>query len=232
MNLAAEFPVPESASQSKAMTLLDRALEGKDPEFQRQVLQWVVKTGVSEDDVLFLIMVAVGQLQFLLEQSPKDLGLLFEQWSEQLYDKLKDTERVAVKSQQAAISAAVRSLLQKTEWEQQRRWLTAVVPAAGLLLGAIGVGVLLGMAVPVWLQGGYGGSPRKLTVTEAEALQWAMGEEGKFARNLMRWNAGMLDSLDCLEEAKRLKVTLEVQGRAAQSGFCVLWVVPPSQRRF
>jgi hypothetical protein len=177
-------------------------------------------------------MVAVGQLQFLLEQSPKDLRLLFEQWSEQLYDKLKDTERVAVKSQQAAISAAVRSLLQKTEWEQQTRWFTAVVPAAGLLVGALGVGILLGMAVPVWLQGGYVGPSRRLTVAQTEALQWAMSQEGKLARNLMRWNAGMLDSLECLEDAKRLKVTLKVQGRSAKSGFCVLWVVPPTQRQF
>jgi hypothetical protein len=59
-----------------------------------------------------------------------------------------------------------------------------------------------------------------------------MSKEGKFARNLLKWNAGSLDGLNCLKDAQDLPVTLKVQGRAAESGFCLLWVVPPENRSF
>jgi hypothetical protein len=88
----------------KAMSLLDEVLEGKSNEFQLKVLKWAYKTGVSEDDILFLFMVAIGQLELILEESPKDLSNLFESWSQMLFDRLKETERIAVKSQQTAIS--------------------------------------------------------------------------------------------------------------------------------
>lgn len=71
-----------------------------------------------------------------------------------------------------------------------------------------------------------------LTLEEAEQLAWAKSEEGRLARALMDWNSGILDSLSCTEEVKRLGVTLKVQGRPATHGFCTVWVVPPNQRRF
>ena len=216
----------------KNTSLLDKVLEGKDPEFQARVLDIVARFGLKPSDPLFLIMVSVGQLQLLLEQSPKDLDALFNQWSEALYDKLQTAERVAVKGQQTAIAAAVKSLIQKTEWEGRSRLFSSVIPAAGLLSAAIGVGILLGMSVPVWLGGGYVTQPRRLTLTQAEALRWAESREGQLARSVMKWNAGSLDNLDCLNDVKRLRVTLKVQGREAQSGFCVLWTQPPSQRQF
>lgn len=219
-------------ANDKNVTLLDKVLEGKEPDFQARVLDIVARFGLKPTDPLFLIMVSVGQLQLLLEQSPKDLDALFNQWSEALYDKLQTAERAAVKGQQTAIAAAVKSLIQKTEWEGQSRLFSSVVPAAGLLSAAIGVGVLLGMSVPVWLQGGYVTQPRRLTLEQAEALRWAESQSGQLARNVMKWNAGSLDNLDCLNDVKRLNVTLKVQGREAQSGFCVLWTQPPSQRKF
>lgn len=221
-----------TASKPSNVTLLDKVLEGKDPDFQARVLDIVARFGLKPTDPLFLIMVSVGQLQLLLEQSPKDLDALFNQWSEALYDKLQTAERVAVKGQQTAIAGAVKSLIQKTEWEGRSRLFSSVVPAAGLLSAAIGVGILLGMSVPVWLQGGYVTQPRRLTLAQAEALRWAESREGQLARNIMKWNVGSLDNLDCLNDVKHLNVTLRVQGRLAASGFCVLWTQPPSQRKF
>ncbi len=74
--------------------------------------------------------------------------------------------------------------------------------------------------------------PRRLTLEQVETLRWAESQEGQLARNVIKWNAGLLDNLDCLNDVKHLNVTLKVQGREAQSGFCVLWTQPPSQRRF
>jgi hypothetical protein len=227
--VAATIP-PEKPSQ--AMSLLDQVLEGKSSEFQAKVLKWAYKAGVREDDMLFLVMVGIGQLELILEESPKELKLLFEQWSENLYDKLKDTERVAVKSQQVAISKAVSELLAQTEGKQSRRIFSSIVPAGALLAIAVGIGFLLGLTLPPWLEGGYSSDSKPLTVAEAEVLRWGMSKEGKFARNLLKWNAGSLDQLECLKDAQELPVTLKVQGRPASSGFCLLWVVSPQNRSF
>ena len=227
--VAATF-TPEQPT--KAMSLLDQVLEGKSSEFQAKVLKWAYKAGVREDDLLFLVMVGIGQLEVILEESPKELKLLFEQWSENLYDKLKDTEKVAVKSQQVAISKAVSQLLVQTESKQSRRLFSSIVPAGVVLAIALGMGFLLGLTLPPWLEGGYSPRTNPLTVAEAEVLRWGMSPEGKWARNLWRWNTVSLERLECLKDANKLPVTLKVQGRSATSGFCLLWVVPPEQRRF
>lgn len=213
---------------------LDELLVDKSPEFQAKVLRWTVRMNIKPKEPLFLTLVAIGQLQALLEDSPKDLSSLFDQWSEQLYDNLKEAERVAVKGQQTAISSAVATLLRKTQWEQATK-LSAILPAAGLLTVAIGFGTLIGLGVSAWLQSQVDKDPtgpRQLTLEQAESLSWAESKEGKFARNLIRWNAGSLDNLDCKNDVKRLGVTLEIQGRKATEGFCTIWVVSPEKRKF
>jgi hypothetical protein len=224
------------ANQDKTSELgwLDELLVDKSPEFQAKVLRWTVRMNIKPKEPLFLTLVAIGQLQALLEDSPKDLSTLFDQWSEQLYDNLKEVERVAVKGQQTAISSAVATLLRKTQWEQATK-LSAILPAAGLLTVAIGFGTLIGLGVSAWLQSQVDKDPtgpRQLTLEQAESLRWAESKEGKFARNLIRWNAGSLDNLDCKNDVKRLGVTLEIQGRKATEGFCTIWVVSPEKRKF
>lgn len=224
------------ANQDKTSELgwLDELLVDKSPEFQAKVLRWTVRMNIKPKEPLFLTLVAIGQLQALLEDSPKDLSTLFDQWSEQLYDNLKEAERVAVKGQQTAISSAVATLLRKTQWEQATK-LSAILPAAGLLTVAIGFGTLIGLGVSAWLQSQVDKDPtgpRQLTLEQAESLRWAESKEGKFARNLIRWNAGSLDNLDCKNDVKRLGVTLEIQGRKATEGFCTIWVVSPEKRKF
>jgi hypothetical protein len=71
-----------------------------------------------------------------------------------------------------------------------------------------------------------------LTQEQAEALRWATSGEGKFARNLMRWNLDSLTDLECKKDVRRLGVTLEVAGRAATSGFCTIWVESVEKRKF
>ncbi|WP_309236633.1 DUF6753 family protein [Microcoleus sp. FACHB-672] len=36
----------------------------------------------------------------------------------------------------------------------------------------------------------------------------------------------------CKKDVKRLRVTLEVAGRSALSGFCTFWVEPMEKRKF
>lgn len=217
-------------NENAERALLDRVLEGKDTDFQAKVLDIVTRLGVRPHDPTFLIMIAVGQLQVLLERSPKDLSALFNQWSDALYDKIEAARRTAVKGQEKEIAAAMRSLIQKEQALQAKGLFTAILPASGVLMAAIGFGVFVGLMVPVWFQGGYSSQmPRKLTVKEAEILRWGMSSEGQLARNIMAWNSN-LENLNCLDEAVRLPVILEVQGQA-KSGWCPLWVVPFQERK-
>ncbi|MGB3204756.1 MAG: DUF6753 family protein, partial [Crinalium sp.] len=69
-----------------------------------------------------------------------------------------------------------------------------------------------------------------------EALKWAESKDGQYAKDFMKWNASLLEgnpgNRDCEQEAKRMGVTLEIQGRKASSGFCVLWTEPSKSRKF
>jgi hypothetical protein len=203
----------DELTKTTDLTLLDQVLQDKNDWEKQKILQWVYKTQTPPNDPLFLIMLALGNQQFLLEQAPKNLNQLFDDQYERFIEiidrTLKESERAALISQRAAIAAAVSALLKKTDWEQRSRILGAILPAAGILVAAIGVGILLGMTVPLWLQGGYAADkPRQLTVAEVEDLRWLKSADGKLAKNLIRWNSGMLDNLNCLEDVERLNVTL------------------------
>ena len=76
------------------------------------------------------------------------------------------------------------------------------------------------------------GSPRQLTLEEAETLRWSKTDQGRLARNLIRWNDELLTGLDCTKDVDRLGVTLKVQGKPSTFGYCTLWVVPPRERKF
>lgn len=222
-------------------TLLDLAIRGKDDNFKARVWEIVVQTGLDPDDPAFLMMIATGRLQVLLEDSPQEMEAMFDQWQTQLYDHLQSYEKAAVKGQQKAIAHAVTALIKRTEFERAIHSVPSLIAAGVLLLIASGVGGLLGIGAMLWYQSSNldPTGPRQLTQQEANALAWATTNEGKFARNFMEWNRDLLSrdstsQLACTREVKRLGVTLEIgqSNRKAVSGFCTLWVQPPNQRKF
>ncbi|MBE9109301.1 hypothetical protein IQ273_07720 [Nodosilinea sp. LEGE 07298] len=64
--------------------LLDRVLEGKSPEIKARVLDLIVRMGIDPEDEFFLIFIALGQLQVLIEDSPRDWQQLFTDFKEEL----------------------------------------------------------------------------------------------------------------------------------------------------
>ncbi len=113
----------------------------------------------------------------------------------------------------------------------EQPWALAGGAIAAMLVGVCGVGAGWAWA-KVAEPALAAGAPRRLTEAEVLALAWAKSPEGQQAQSIHQWNAGKLEGLDCLNEAKSLGVVLEVDGRSAQSGFCALWVVPPGEREF
>ncbi|MCC5669848.1 DUF2207 domain-containing protein [Nostoc sp. CHAB 5784] len=94
-------------SQIPYPTLLDLAIRGKDDSFKARVWEIVVQTGLDPDDPAFLMMIATGRLQVLLEDNPKEMEAMFDLWQTQLYDYLQTYEKAAVKGQQKAIAQSV-----------------------------------------------------------------------------------------------------------------------------
>jgi Bacterial regulatory proteins, luxR family len=106
-----------SLRQAKSESYLNRLLEGKDADFQRRILAVTVEHGLSTSDPLFLIMLATGQLQVLLEDKPAELDLLFKRWAEGIYDHLEKAKRTAIAEKLyisiGTVKSDVRSILFK-----------------------------------------------------------------------------------------------------------------------
>ena len=216
-------------------SLLDIALEGQSEEYRRKVLELAFKGKIEPTDPIFLILLAAGRLEVLIQESPKpeDFELAFDRWVGRINKTLASYERVAVEKQEGQIAEAVSSLVRQTELTRWRTSALALIPAAGILLVALGAGAVMGWMGLLWSQGGFApGEAVSLTQERAETLRWATSAEGKFARNLMRWNSDSLTDLECKKDVKRLGVTLEVAGRPAISGFCTIWVESPEYRKF
>ena len=222
----------------KHQHLLDQLLEGKPDAFKAKLEALVRATGVTVDDPIFLILVASGRLELLIDEAPQTFGHILRQWTLQLEtwrDKLKVSMELAQKTsvleQEAAIAQAVAASLEVAKRETNRRFLDVVPGAGACLLAAMGLGVLFGMTLPVYLQGGVDpGGAVKLTRKQANALSWAMSRDGQLARRLLEWNQDYIESGQCLDDAKRLKIQMSYNNRPASRGFCTLWVKPPHQR--
>lgn len=216
-------------------SLLDIALEGQSEEYRRKVLELAFKGKIEPTDPIFLILLATGRLEVLIQESPKpeDFELAFDRWVGRINKTLASYERVAVEKQEGQIAEAVNSLVRQTQLRRVATSAGSLVVAAGILFTTLGVGALMGWMGVLWSQGEFApGEAVHLTQQQAEALRWATSGEGKFARNLMRWNSDSLTNLECKKDVLRLGVTLEVAGRPATSGFCTIWVEPVEKRKF
>lgn len=216
-------------------SLLDIALEGQSEEYKRKVLELAFKGKIEPTDPIFLILLATGRLEVLIRESPKpkDFELAFDRFLAQINKTLTAYERVAVEKQEEQITEAINSLVRQTKLTKVVTSVRSLVVAAGVLLTTLSVGALMGSMGVLWSQGGFApGEAVHLTQEQAEALRWASSAEGKFARNLMRWNSDSLTNLECKKDVKRLGVTLEVAGRPATEGFCTIWVESLERRKF
>ncbi|NET45868.1 DUF6753 family protein [Okeania sp. SIO2B3] len=235
-------PDPHSFNNFQGKNLLDELLEGKPDAYKAKLEGLVRTTGVTVDDPIFLILVASGRLELLLDEAPQTFGHILDCWTLELEtwrDKLKVSmelaQRTSVLEQQAAIASAVASSLNTAKTETTKQYLNAVpwasVTAGACVLGGIAIGFLSGMTVPPYLQGGIDpSSPVKLTRVQANALAWAMSPEGKQAKNILDWNKDYINSGQCLNDAKNLKIKMSYNNRPVKDGFCTLWVKPPQER--
>ncbi|MEG4293250.1 7-cyano-7-deazaguanine synthase [Microcoleus sp. C2C3] len=108
-------------------------------------------------DPIFLILLATGRLEVLIQESPKpeDFELAFDRWVGRINKTLASYERVAVESQEGQIAEAVNSLVRQTELRRVATSAGSLVVAAGILLTTLGIGALMGWMGLLWSQGGF-----------------------------------------------------------------------------
>lgn len=240
---------PALKLSANAKSALDYLLISEPDYVKAKVVEVLTQYNLNSDDPAFILMAATGRLQALLEEKPKDMNALFEQWRDEVYrqvadyrEGLKEYERTALEAQKTAIAHTVHTLIRKTAIDQFIHQLsaTSTIIAGTLLLAAAVIGGGLGwfyaQAQQAQVTQDTSGK-RQLTLDEANALKWATSGEGKFARNLMEWNRDLLNRnwqgrLECEEQAKKLGVMLKLGEKKVRSGFCTLWVRPSERHRF
>ncbi len=273
------FPTASSSEQLN-QSLIAQVLAGKDSADRAQVLRVAYQAGVEKDDPLFAVLLATGQLEQLLFKKPDEIEELFQKWKKQWQSDLKEAgailesereqfrlflnevndtlslkSKAALDVQKRNISNTVSHLVRQAAFEKVAHDAYALIGAGLVLLGAVGIGVALGLAMPKLAKAPEldPAGPRQLTLEEASALDWGLSEAGKFARShpeliqwtrskegryarqFMQWNQTLLSGSGlrvCEREVSQLGVTLRLEGREAKSGFCTLWTLPPEKRSF
>ncbi|MGB5768448.1 MAG: DUF6753 family protein, partial [Crocosphaera sp.] len=214
-------------------TLLGELLENKDEEFIAKLMTMVFKLGVNPNDPMFVILGALGNLEFLIEQAPAALQQQFTEWRGDIGKLQAQEHKQAIADYKKDVSNAVNQLLNITD-KRSSRSMRSLIPAGAILLSTFCLGMFTGITVPPWIQGKLGGGystafHSQLTNDQMETLNWAMSKEGKYARQIMEWNHGYLGG-NCEQDVQELGVKLTYGTQERNNGFCVVWVKPPNQR--
>ncbi len=214
-------------------TLLGELLENKDEEFIAKLMTMVFKLGVNPNDPIFVILGALGNLEFIIEQAPAALQQQFAEWRDDMSKLQAQEHKKAIANYKKDINTVVAGLLNETE-KRSSRSMRSLIPASAILLGTFCLGMFTGITVPPWVQGQLGGgysdvSYSDLTNEQRADLNWAMSKEGRYARKIMEWNKGYLGG-NCEQDVQELGVKLTYGTQERSNGFCVVWVKPPSQR--
>jgi hypothetical protein len=217
-------------------SLFDRVMRQEDdPKVRERILEIVNETGVRENDPLFVVMLATGRMQVLLERSPRELRQTFEYAHQQIFAKLEDYEQAARRGVEHQVAQMVNASGRSGGGKpiQLASWLGFV---GGVSLWAIGFLGGAGLMKLQQSQVAYApGEARQLTLDEVKALQWSMSPEGRYARDLVSWNEDLLGG-ECQEQVEGLVdeqgLTIQMGTKYARNGFCLVWTVPPNEREF
>jgi len=207
----------------------------EDQQTREAILRVVNQTGVQPDDPLFMLMVATGQLQGIVRQAPQNFKQTFEQAHQDILRKLDGYEQAARRGVEQQVAEAAKEAIAKAGKSKTQLGVMAIAAGAVVVLAAMGVGAVLGYG---WFRSSVSfasGDPTRLTVEQADALRWAQSPEGQYARDLMDWNESLLGG-ECQQQVEGFVedegLTIQIGTKTARSGFCLVWIEPPSEREF
>jgi hypothetical protein len=172
------------------VTAVDSILEHKPEEIKKRILDIVVSCGLYPDDPLFLVLCAMSAIELLIEDSPKAFEEQFSNWSAEIDDKLKEARVVVnktlVQQQKTEITKAVQELIKVQRQEGWKNIFGSVLPAAGILLATLAIGIGIGIGTSRVTAGVLDPTgKRQLTLKQAQSLDWATSKEGQLAKNIV-----------------------------------------------
>ncbi|AFZ38079.1 hypothetical protein Sta7437_4621 (plasmid) [Stanieria cyanosphaera PCC 7437] len=188
----------------------------------------------------------------------KEHAKTLQNYINQTQETLEIASEAALEAHSDKITDAANIVIKKAALTKIGHDAVALTKAAFYIFLSVSLGTALGLAIPhIWKTSSPELDPkgaRQLTLEEAKALEWAMSDVGKSARNnpelvqwatstqgqyareLMGWNQVLLTKRGgkflCEKDAQKLGVVLRLEGRETKTGFCTLWVRFPSERRY
>jgi hypothetical protein len=158
-------------------SLISQVLKGKDPEFRAHVINTAYRYGLDKNDPLFIVLLATGQLELLLEKKPDEIDHFFKEWQFRWQSDLKNSQTIisqeleqvqqfvdswaqesrqflerqskaAVAVQNRNISNSVKTLVRQAALEKVAHDIWSVIFGSGVVFSCIAVGVFIGLAIP------------------------------------------------------------------------------------
>lgn len=233
------------ADKDQVMSLLkfkeEQQLDKDDPLWTFLLEFKVIENSVSKQEDILNILIEdfTARLERQIESNQQRIDTSFKIYSQDLInqyqvltDNLKNTEQTSLSLTQTKISSAVSNVVKHAAHTKAvSDWIT---------MSRLGVYILIPMLLASmggWFARSYVDfrySNSGLSNQDTVLLDWAKSEEGKLGRDLTKWNYSGLTKKGktriCEQEAKNLDVTLKLDGKAVNKGWCVLWMLPAEQR--
>lgn len=233
------------ADKSEVMSLLEfkeeQQLDKNDPLWAFLLQFKTIENSVNKQEQILNLLINDFEAKFeqQIDANQQRIDTSFRTYSKDLInqyqaltDNLQTVEEASLNLTQAKISGSVSKLVRHAAHTK--------AVSDWLAMSRLGLYILIPMlfaGVGGWFARSYVDyrySNSGLSNKDTALLHWAKSDEGKMAKNLTSWNSRGLTTksktLICEQEAANLDVTLTLEGKTVDSGWCALWIRPADKR--
>ncbi len=233
--------------EGQAKSLMEEVIEDYPESIKKKVRGIVKLSGINEKDPLFLILLVCRITHVLIEDAPEHIAKSFETGRVGLIKLFDDQQKKLLDVQgksldlhrQAALDLTVAKITTILDKELKQRGLNDKRKISPEIMGLITAGTTAVISLVIGFSAGWSfdravlakDNLTRLSSTEQIDLKWLQSKEGQLARNILAWNEDLADK-SCASKVRDLNVTIAYGAAKAVSGYCWVWIEPPSHRRF
>ena len=233
------------ADKSEVMSLLEfkeeQQLDKNDPLWAFLLQFKTIENSVNKQEQILNLLIADFEAKFeqQIDANQQRIDTSFRTYSKDLInqyqaltDNLQTAEEASLSLTQAKISGSVAKLVRHAAHTK--------AVSDWLAMSRLGLYILIPMffaGVGGWFARSYVDyrySNSGLSNEDSALLHWAKSDKGELAKDLAHWNSRGLTTkgktLICEQEAANLDVTLTLEGKSVNSGWCALWIRPADKR--
>ena len=231
--------------KQEVMSLLkfkeEQQLDKNDPLWAFLLEFKTIENSVNKQEEILNLLISGFTAQFnqQIEANQQRIDTSFRTYAQDLINQhlaltnnLKTVEEASLNLVQTKVASSVSNLVKHaahtkavSDWKTMSR--LGIYIFSPMILAGIG-----GWFGRSYVDYRYSNSG--LSNADTALLHWAKSDEGKLAQNLTKWNTSGLSKQGktriCEQEAANLNVTLKLEGKAVNRGWCVLWMLPAEQR--